>query len=185
VVNDSTSDDSDNDQPRERYDEMDEEEDFARGPWPDGSRRSGIEAAMRSIHNTITSTMRELRVILENLRQKEEPGLHRVALEDLAQILLMANEDTLAGHFSPDPYLKEIIPIMDGEGIGAGDPEVMLLACRCIANMMEALPPSTSNVVFCGAVPILCAKLRDIEYIDLAEQCLSVSMKFFRGCTTR
>lgn len=131
---------------------------------------------MRSIHNTITRTMTDLRGILEQLRQKEEPSLHRFALEELAQILLMANEDTLAGHFSPDPFLKEIIPIMDGEGAGAGDPEVMLLACRCIANMMEALPASTSNVVFCGAVPILCEKLRAIEYIDLAEQALSVGL---------
>lgn len=175
AVNDSTSEDSENEPLRERYEEMEDEDDFARSPWSEGGRPSRIEAAMRSIHNTITRTMTDLRSILEQLRQKDEPTLQRCALEELAQILLMANEDTLAGHFSPDPYLKEIIPIMDGEGPGAGNPEMMLLACRCIANMMEALPASTSNVVFCGAVPILCEKLREIEYIDLAEQSLSVS----------
>jgi E3 ubiquitin-protein ligase TRIP12 len=171
-VNDSTSDDSENEPLRERYEEMDHD-DFAR-PWGDDGRPSRIEAAMRSIHNSISQTMRDLRTILDQLRQKEDSTVQRCALEELAQILLMANEDTLAGHFSPDPYLKEIIPIMEGEGAGMDNPEMMLLACRCIANMMEALPASTSNVVFCGAVPILCEKLQNIEYIDLAEQSLSV-----------
>jgi E3 ubiquitin-protein ligase TRIP12 len=143
--------------------------------WPEGSRGSRIEQAMRNIHNTITRTMTDLRGILEQLKSQDDPMIQRCALEELAGILLMANEDTLAGHFSPDPYLKEIVPIMDGEGAGAGNPEMMLLACRCIANMMEALPASVSNVVYNGAVPILCEKLRAIEYIDLAEQSLSVS----------
>lgn len=51
----------------------------------------------------------------------------------------------------------------------------MLLACRCLANLMEALPASTANVVYGGAVPILCQKLLEIHFIDLAEQALSVS----------
>jgi E3 ubiquitin-protein ligase TRIP12 len=39
---------------------------------------------------------------------------------------------------------------------------------------MEALPASTANVVYGGAVPILCQKLLEIHFIDLAEQALSV-----------
>ena len=54
---------------------------------------------------------------------------------------------------------------------------MMLLACRCIANLMEALPQSTANVVYGGAVPILCQKLLEIHYIDLAEQALSTLEK--------
>jgi len=42
---------------------------------------------------------------------------------------------------------------------------------------MEALPSSTGNVVYGGAVPILCQKLLEIHYIDLAEQALSVSSR--------
>ena len=54
---------------------------------------------------------------------------------------------------------------------------MMLLACRCIANMMEALPASTASVVYGGAVPILCQKLLEIHFIDLAEQALSTLEK--------
>lgn len=53
--------------------------------------------------------------------------------------------------------------------------EAQLLACRCLAHMMEALPGSAHTLVHLGAVPVLCAKLNEISYIELAEQTLSVS----------
>jgi E3 ubiquitin-protein ligase TRIP12 len=143
--------------------------------WNGLPEHSALQSAMRNIHGQITRTMQELRIILENLRQKDDPTLQRAALEELAQVLLMANEDTLAGHFSPDPYIKELIPLMQPDENGEENPEMMLMACRCIANMMEALPACTQNVVYGGAVPILCQKLLEIHYIDLAEQAISVS----------
>lgn len=135
---------------------------------------------MQHIHSVISRTMVDLRSILENLKQKTDPTAQRIALEELAHTLLMANEDTLAGHFSPDPYIRELVPLMQADEFGEENPEVMLLACRCIANMMEALPSSTANVVYCGAVPILCQKLLEIHYIDLAEQAIIVRMQFLR-----
>jgi E3 ubiquitin-protein ligase TRIP12 len=148
---------------------------------PAGSR---FESAMRSIHGVITRTMSELRVILDNLRRRDDPTAQRTALEELAQVLLMANEDTLAGHFSPDPYIKELIPLMEPSEVWGENPEMMLMACRCLANMMEALPASTANIVYGGAVPILCKKLLEIHYIDVAEQALSVSQvsREFTNC---
>ena len=117
----------------------------------------------------------QLRVILENLRQHEDPSVQRAALEELAGLLLMANEDSLNGQFSPDSFVKELVIIMQGEGIIGPNPEMMLLACRCIANLIEALPQAAHSVVTGGAVPVLCQKLIEIDYIDLAEQALIVS----------
>jgi E3 ubiquitin-protein ligase TRIP12 len=82
----------------------------------------------------------------------------------------------LSGHFSPDQFVKELVSLMQDQGPYGENPEMMLLACRCIANLMEALPAATANVVYGGAVPVLCAKLMEIQYIDLAEQALSVSL---------
>ena len=98
-----------------------------------------------------------------------------IALQDLSEILLVSTEDTLAGHFAPDQYVKELVSLMKANEFDEGNPEMMLLACRCIANLMEALPQATANVVYGGAVPILCSKLLEIQFIDLAEQALSVS----------
>ena len=58
---------------------------------------------------------------------------------------------------------------------GQDSPEAQVLACRCLANLMEALPGCAHTVVYHGAVTVLCSKLVEIQYIDLAEQSLSVS----------
>lgn len=63
----------------------------------------------------------------------------------------------------------------DGGSAEESNVQMMLLACRCLANLMEALPGSAHSVVYAGAVPVLCSKLMEIQYIDLAEQTMSVS----------
>ncbi|KAI9612781.1 hypothetical protein H4Q26_007942 [Puccinia striiformis f. sp. tritici PST-130] len=54
--------------------------------------------------------------------------------------------------------------------------ELVLLASRCLANLMEA-PGSAHTVVHHGAVPVLCANLLEINFSDLAEQSLSTLEK--------
>ncbi|KAG8842065.1 Ubiquitin fusion degradation protein 4, partial [Serendipita sp. 411] len=55
--------------------------------------------------------------------------------------------------------------------------EEQLLACRCLANLMEAMPGSAHTLVYHGAVPVLCSKLLQITFIDLAEQTISTLEK--------
>ncbi|KZP01845.1 hypothetical protein CALVIDRAFT_19026 [Calocera viscosa TUFC12733] len=62
--------------------------------------------------------------------------------------------------------------LMDGLDI-----EAQVLACRCLANLLEALPGCAHTVVYHGAVPVLTSKLVQIEYIDLAEQTLTTLEK--------
>ena len=53
--------------------------------------------------------------------------------------------------------------------------ECQLVACRCLAHLLEALPGTGHTLVHLGAVPVLCSKLNEPSYIELAEQTLSVS----------
>lgn len=69
-----------------------------------------------------------------------------------------------------------------GADPSADDLEAQLLACRCLANLMEALPGSAHTVVHHGGVSVLCSKLLEIQYIDLAEQAISVSLDFNFFC---
>lgn len=85
----------------------------------------------------------------------------------------MTVEEALA--FGLDP--AEVVGAGGGGDTEENDVQMMLLACRCLANLMEALPGSAHSVVAAGAVPILCDKLNDIQYIDLAEQTLSTLEK--------
>ncbi|OAG38171.1 hypothetical protein AYO21_07631 [Fonsecaea monophora] len=139
---------------------------------------SGLSSTLRALSGMMSGMSSRLRDILNNLRQTSNPTMQMVALEELSNLLLVSNEDNLSGQFSPDPYVKELVALMQPNPItGEENPEMMLLACRCIANLMEALRGSVANVVYGGAVPVLCQKLLDIQYIDVAEQALSTLSK--------
>ncbi|KAK5956673.1 Ubiquitin fusion degradation protein 4 [Knufia fluminis] len=135
---------------------------------------SGLSSTLRALSGMMTGMASRFRDILNNLRRVDDPTMQMVALEELSNLLLVSNEDNLAGQFSPDPYVKELVALMQPNPItGEENPEIMLLACRSLANLMEALRGSVANVVYGGAVPVLCQKLLDIQYIDVAEQALS------------
>lgn len=143
-----------------------------------GSRTSlGLQNTLRALTGMMTGMSSRLREILGQLRMKEDPSIQLIALQELSDLLLVSNEDNLSGQFSPDSFVKELVALMQPSEFGEENPEIMLLACRCLANLMEALRGSVTNVVYGGAVPILCQKLLDIQFIDLAEQALSTLAK--------
>ncbi|KAJ5773120.1 hypothetical protein N7457_008016 [Penicillium paradoxum] len=142
-----------------------------------GRTPMGLQSTLRALTGMMTGMSSRLRDILCNLRAKDDPSLQLIALQELSDLLLVSNEDNLSGQFSPDPYVKELVALMQPNQFGEENPEIMLLACRSLANLMEALRGSVANVVYGGAVPILCQKLLDIQFIDLAEQALSTLAK--------
>lgn len=144
-------------------------------PFPNSLFGSGLQTTLRALSGMMSGMGGRLRDILCNLKMKDDPSVQLIALQELSDLLLVSNEDNLSGQFSPDPYVKELVALMQPSELGEENPEIMLLACRCLANLMEALRGSVASVVYGGAVPILCQKLLDIQFIDLAEQALSVS----------
>jgi E3 ubiquitin-protein ligase TRIP12 len=159
------------------YEGREEEDDDPFGGFGGpGGPPHGLSSTLRALSGMMSGVSTRLRDILSNLKQKDDPSIQLIALQELSEILLVSTEDNLSGHFSPDAFIKELVALMQPSEFGEENPEMMLLACRCLANLMEALPASTANVVYGGAVPILCAKLLEIHFIDLAEQALSVSI---------
>lgn len=176
-----TSDDDNGEGLGGRYDEEDDDDDDDDDddPFSSGflSRNPHSLAALRQLTGMMSGTTQRLRGILEQLRSMDVT-MQLVALQELSELLLISTEDNLAGHFAPDAYVKELVKLMQpNDFTGEENPEVMLLACRCLANLMEALPAATANIVYGGAVPVLCSKLLEIGFIDLAEQCLSTLEK--------
>jgi hypothetical protein len=142
--------------------------------------------------------------------QRADATTRLVTLQELSELLSISTEDTLAGSFQVELFVKELVKILGGRGVDGGDEddrddqvdqdggaalatalamstggvtyqgddnlESEVLACRFLANLMEALPGVAHTVVYHGAIPVLCSKLIEISYIDLAEQTLSVSL---------
>ncbi|ORY25651.1 hypothetical protein BCR39DRAFT_543634 [Naematelia encephala] len=81
-----------------------------------------------------------------------------------------------------DAQLAAALALSTGGAAPTGMPgeeemESQLVACRCLAHLMEALPGTGHTLVHLGAVPVLCSKLTEISYIELAEQTLSTMEK--------
>lgn len=182
----------DEDEEEEDVDEEEEDEDEADEELSRIRRTLGLQ--MQGLFGgMMSSDSGKFRSILASLKNNDDPTMQLIALQELAEILSVSSEENLAGYFSSDSFSKELVRIMKGsddmmmagemdddmmlalamsEGLTGGNPEVMLLACRCISNLLEAMPTAVTSVVFHGAIRVLCQKLKSIQYIDLAEQAL-------------
>jgi E3 ubiquitin-protein ligase TRIP12 len=108
----------------------------------------------------------KMKELLAGLKDPDE-GRQMEALNELCDVLSMGQEEILIG-FNIDAFLPVLVELLNYEH----NPEVMLLACRAITHLLEVLPKSAVKVVSCGAVPIFCQRLHNIEFIDVAEQSL-------------
>lgn len=191
--NEEDEDEEDQDQDQdEDEDEDDDDNELSRVRRTLGLQMQGL------FGGTMSSDFGRFKSILASLKNNDDPTMQLIALQELAEILSVSSEDNLAGYFSSDSFARELVRIMKGpddmlsqvgtgnddmdedmmlalamsEGFSGGNPEVMLLACRCISNLLEAMPTAVTSVVSHGAIRVLCQKLKSIQYIDLAEQAL-------------
>jgi len=84
----------------------------------------------------------------------------------MCQLLVMGNEDTLAGF-----PVKQTVPALITLLAMEHNFDMMNHACRALTYMMEALPRSTPVVA--EAVPVFLEKLQVIQCMDVAEQSLT------------
>lgn len=97
-----------------------------------------------------------------------------VALTELSEHLSFSSEDGLIS-FPMETFIPVLVNLM--ESSGAGDEtsaQVMLLACRSLYNIVDILPPTARIITAVGGLPILCANLLNIEYIDVAELTVAI-----------
>jgi len=177
------------------------------GPIPGGMDEAtalAIFGDYRQFGSYMMSLSSRLKTMLNNIKSTADPTTRLVTLQELSELLSISTEDTLAGSFQVEQFVKELVKILGGRGAdeeeedtgedrdedaalaaalamssggayqGDDNLEAQVLACRCLANLMEALPGVAHTVVYHGAIPVLCSKLIEISYIDLAEQTLSV-----------
>lgn len=175
----------------------------------DESAAMAIFGDYRQFGSYMVSLSGRLKTMLNNIKSTASPATRLVTLQELSELLSISTEDTLAGSFQVEEFVRELVKILGGRGVnededdgcddgdeqedaavaaalalstagsfqGDENLEAQVLACRCLANLMEALPGVAHTVVYHGAIPVLCSKLIEISYIDLAEQTLSTLEK--------
>ncbi|KAG6890023.1 hypothetical protein C0992_003368 [Termitomyces sp. T32_za158] len=177
----------------------------------DASAAMAIFGDYRQFGSYMMSLSSRLKTMLNNIKPTADPTTRLVTLQELSELLSISTEDTLAGSFQVEQFVRELVKVLGGHGVdedededdnedhieqdedaalaaalamstgntyqGDENLEAQVLACRCLANLMEALPGVAHTVVYHGAIPVLCSKLIEISYIDLAEQTLSTMEK--------
>ncbi|XP_013778614.1 E3 ubiquitin-protein ligase TRIP12-like isoform X4 [Limulus polyphemus] len=117
----------------------------------------------RSMGSSASSKAHQL---LQGLQATGDEGQQLQAVMEMCQLLVMGNEDTLAGF-----PVKQVVPALINLLSMEHNFDMMNHACRALTYMMEALPRSSAVVV--DAVPVFLEKLQVIQCMDVAEQSLT------------
>lgn len=119
-----------------------------------------------------SATSGHLKRILAGLQAHGDESRQLQSLMQLCEMLSIGTEDSLAA-FPVDAFVPILVGMLgreDEPATAGASPDVMLLAARALANLVDVLPSSCSAVVHYGAIQCFCARLLTIEYMDLAEQ---------------
>ena len=122
---------------------------------------------------SITGTSARLKGILAGLRCVDDTSAQMDALNQLCELISMSHEETLARCFSLESFVPLLVGLLDAEH----NPDAMLLAARALTHLADVFPPARASIVRANALPTLCSRLLNIEYIDLAEQSLQALSK--------
>uniref|UniRef100_A0A182VVU2 E3 ubiquitin-protein ligase n=1 Tax=Anopheles minimus TaxID=112268 RepID=A0A182VVU2_9DIPT len=119
------------------------------------------------LHRTMgtNSSSSKAQQLLQGLQCPDESQQLQAAIE-MCQMLVMGNEDTLAGF-----PIKQVVPALITLLRMEHNFDIMNNACRALAYMLEALPRSSGTVV--DAIPAFLEKLQVIQCMDVAEQSLT------------
>lgn len=118
------------------------------------------------LHRTIgANSSSKAQQLLQGLQSQDESQQLQAAIE-MCQMLVMGNEDTLAGF-----PIKLVVPALITLLRMEHNFDIMNNACRALAYMLEALPRSSATVV--DAIPVFLEKLQVIQCMDVAEQSLT------------
>lgn len=140
------------------------------------SENSTAESILTDAFTDINNRSGEHSLLIETLTS---PHIHEslLALQELSEILSIATEDQFLRKntgLDPTAITKILLNILQSKTASDLLPDQMLMACRCLYNLIEAFPPCIITVVELKGVECLVDKLLEIEYIDLAEQVIKI-----------
>jgi E3 ubiquitin-protein ligase TRIP12 len=106
--------------------------------------------------------------ILANISNVEDDSDQYSGLSELCNQLNMATEDVLAA-IRPDAFVSPIAACLAKEY----NPELQLLAARCLTYMVDAIPMTAVALTSTNAIDLLLDRLRAVMDVELSEQCLT------------
>ncbi|KAJ1952576.1 Ubiquitin fusion degradation protein 4, partial [Dipsacomyces acuminosporus] len=205
---DEDNDDDDDDDEDGDTDHQGSDEDNSDGEDDDGEDHDSLNALADMLRNrqgnnhslfgfdiggiARMSGASQFRPLVATLKKYDDQTQQLVALQELTELLSISTEESLIG-LNIGELCQVLVNLLKGAGgdygeltgFIPGNPDIMLLACRCLSNLLEALPLAGAVLVRFGTIEVLCGKLLEIEFIDLAEQALSTLEHLSREFPTK
>ncbi|KAL5711306.1 HECT-type E3 ubiquitin transferase [Ranunculus cassubicifolius] len=108
----------------------------------------------------------KIKNIASNLKAEAGPGSQFAAVTELCDILSFCSEEL------PGSYAELLAPGLVALTKEESNPDIVILSIRCITYLCDIVYQSSVSLVHYDVLPALCARLMNIEYLDVAEQCL-------------
>eukprot|EP00760_Papus_ankaliazontas_P034769 PhM_4_TR7470/c0_g1_i1/m.64324/K10590/TRIP12; E3 ubiquitin-protein ligase TRIP12 len=105
--------------------------------------------------------------LIASIASEADDTVMMVNLSELCSTLSMGGEEMV-----PPSKMEVLVGTLLSQLHRDDNVELMLLACRALTYLMDASQNATRFVVQNGGITILCEKLLNVEFIDLAEQAL-------------
>jgi E3 ubiquitin-protein ligase TRIP12 len=105
--------------------------------------------------------------IMRGLSDSADEGQQLESVSELCNFFSIGTEQSLSSSHV-ERYVPQLIALLNKEH----NYDLMILSARALTHMIDVFPGSGSYVIRDGAAPVLASKLLNIEYIDLAEQCI-------------
>ncbi|KAJ0408858.1 hypothetical protein ATCC90586_007956 [Pythium insidiosum] len=121
--------------------------------------------------------------LLPSLAVDAPMGQQLSALSELCESLSLSSSDEtlLLSGFSVDAFVPRIVRLIETPP----SLEVLLLAARALVAMLDLLPTTAvSRAVADGIVPAVCAKLLELEFMDVAELAFQILDRVVRAAST-
>ncbi|CAA7389475.1 unnamed protein product [Spirodela intermedia] len=152
----------------------DEDDEIDPYPYPGADQRQCYSYRGEGRYGYFPST-EKMESLLSSLDYDAGSSAHLAALTDLCEMLSFGSEESLV-NLVADSFARSLVRLAGLES----NPDIMLLAIRALTYLCDVLPMSAAAIVNHGALPVLCAHLTSIEYLDVAEQGIQALEKISR-----
>ncbi|KAF6150541.1 hypothetical protein GIB67_030342 [Kingdonia uniflora] len=142
----------------------------------EASRRNGDNNQGKALNPKVfADNVVKFKGIITSLAS-DDLSVQLMGLTDLCDFLSFCTGESI-DIISPNLLSPILVAMVKNEG----SPDIMFFAIRAITYLCDALPrASPSILVRHDVVPALVARLFDIEYMDVAEQCFQALLKISR-----
>ena len=116
-------------------------------------------------HRRTSDDHSRLKAVLLSLSNEVEESALLAALTELCELLPFCTEDSLSSLL-----VQSLSPIIVKLSKHESNPDVMLLSIRAMTYLCDVHTRACGYLVKYDAVPAICQRLLNIEYLDVAEQ---------------